>query len=98
MEVLPGFGDQRNLELLVEAGFTPEEAIHIATENGAVWLGEQEHLGTIAPGKAADIVVVNGNPSKDIHDVEKVEIVFKDGVGYSPQKLVESVRGLMGIR
>ena len=96
--VLPGFGDQRNLELLVEAGFTPEEAIHIATENGAVWLGEREHLGTIAPGKAADIVVVNGNPSKDIHDVEKVEIVFKDGVGYSPQKLVESVRGLMGIR
>jgi hypothetical protein len=41
---------------------------------------------------------VNGNPSKDIHDVEKVEIVFKDGVGYSPQKIVESVRGLMGIR
>ena len=96
--VLPGFGDQRNLELLVEAGFTPEEAIHIATENGAVWLGEQDHFGTIAAGKAADIVVVDGNPSKDIHDVEKVEIVFKDGVGYSPQKLVESVRGLMGIR
>jgi imidazolonepropionase-like amidohydrolase len=96
--VLPGFGDQRNLELLVEAGFTSEEAIHIATENGAVWLGEQDHFGTIAAGKAADIVVVNGNPSKDIHDVEKVEIVFKDGVGYSPQKIVESVRGLMGIR
>ena len=96
--VLPGFGDQRNLELLVEAGFTPEEAIHIATENGAVWLGEQDHIGTIAANKAADIVVVNGNPSKNIHDVEKVEIVFKDGVGYSPQKLVESVRGLVGIR
>ena len=96
--VLPGFGDQRNLELLVEAEFTPEEAIHIATENGAVWLGEQDHFGTIATGKAADIVVVDGNPSKDIHDVEKVEIVFKDGIGYSPQKLVESVRGLMGIR
>jgi len=96
--VLPGFGDQRNLELLVEAGFTPEEAIHIATENGAVWLGEDKHFGTIAAGKAADIVVVDGNPPKDIHDVEKVEIVFKDGVGYSPEKLIESVRGLMGIR
>jgi len=96
--VLPGFGDQRNLELLVEAGFTPEEAIHIATENGAVWLGEDQQFGTIAPGKSADIVVVNGNPSKDIHDVEKVEIVFKDGVGYSPEKLIESVHGLMGIR
>jgi len=96
--VLPGFGDQRNLELLVEAGFTPEEAIHIATENGATWLGEDQRFGTIAAGKAADLVVVNGNPSKDIHDVEKVEIVFKDGVGYSPEKLIESVRGLMGIR
>ena len=96
--VLPGFGDQRNIELLVEAGFTPEEAIHIATENGAVWLGEDQHFGTIAAGKAADLVVVNGNPSKDIHDIEKVETVFKDGVGYSPDKLVSSVRGLVGIR
>jgi imidazolonepropionase-like amidohydrolase len=96
--VLAGFGDQRGLELLVEAGFTPEEAIHIATENGAKWLGEDAHFGTIAPGKAADLVVVDGNPAKDIHDVEKVETVFKDGVGYDPQKLIESVRGLTGLR
>jgi hypothetical protein len=96
--VLPGFGDQRNLELLVEAGFTPEEAIHIATENGAQWLGEDAHLGTIAPGKAADLVVVDGNPAKNIADVEKVETVFKDGVGYDPQKLIASVRGLVGLR
>ena len=96
--VLPGFGDQRNVELLVEAGFTPEEAIHIATENGATWLGEDAHFGTVAAGKDADLVVVDGDPSKNIHDVEKVEMVFKDGVAYSPQKLIESVRGLMGIR
>ncbi len=96
--VLPGFGDQRNLELLVEAGFTPEEAIHIATENGAHWLGEDSHLGTIAVGKAADLVVVDGNPAAHIADVEKVDTVFKDGVGYDPQKLVESVRGLVGLR
>ncbi len=96
--VLPGFGDQRNLELLVEAGFTPEEAIHIATENGAKWLGEDQHFGTIAAGKDADLVVVDGNPAKTIGDVEKVEIVFRDGVGYDPQKLVESVRGLTGLR
>ncbi|MGB9030590.1 MAG: amidohydrolase family protein [Acidobacteriaceae bacterium] len=96
--VLPGFGDQRNLELLVEAGFTPEEAIHIATQNGAQWLGEEAHLGTIASGKAADLVVVDGNPAKNIADVEKVETVFKDGVGYDPQKLVASVRGLVGLR
>jgi imidazolonepropionase-like amidohydrolase len=96
--VLPGFGDQRNLELLVEAGFTPEEAIHIATENGAKWLGEDAHFGTIAVGKDADLVVVDGNPAVHIADVEKVNTVYRDGVGYDPQKLIESVRGLVGIR
>jgi imidazolonepropionase-like amidohydrolase len=96
--VLPGFGDQRNLELLVEAGFTPEEAIHLATENGAQWLGEDSQLGTIAVGKAADLVVVDGNPAAHIADVEKVDTVYKDGVGYDPQKLIESVRGLVGLR
>lgn len=96
--VLPGFGDQRGLELLVEAGFTPEEAIHVATENGAIWLGEADHFGTIAPGKDADLVVVDGNPAKNIADVEKVDTVFKDGVGYDPEKLIASVRGLTGLR
>jgi imidazolonepropionase-like amidohydrolase len=96
--VLPGFGDQRNLELLVEAGFTPVEAIHIATENGATWLGEDAHFGTIAAGKYADMVVVDGNPATKIEDVEKVDTVFKQGVGYDPRKLIESVRGLVGIR
>jgi imidazolonepropionase-like amidohydrolase len=96
--VLPGFGDQRNLELLVEGGFTPEEAIHIATENGAKWLGEDSRIGTIAVGKAADLVVVDGNPAAHIGDVEKVDTVYKDGVGYDPQKLIESVRGLVGLR
>jgi imidazolonepropionase-like amidohydrolase len=96
--VLPGFGDQRGLELLVEAGFTPEEAIHVATENGAVWLGEDAHFGTIAAGKDADLVVVDGNPATHIADVEKVDVVFKDGVGYDPAKLIASVRGLVGLR
>ena len=96
--VLPGFGDQRNLELLVEAAFTPVEALHIATENGAIWLGEDAHFGTIAVGKDADLVLVDGNPAVKIEDVEKVETVFKDGVGYDPRKLIDSVRGLVGIR
>jgi imidazolonepropionase-like amidohydrolase len=85
--VLPGFGDQRGLELLVEAGFTPVEAIHIATENGAKFLGEDSQIGTIAAGKAADIVLIDGNPVADIHSVRKVDTVFKDGVGYDPNKL-----------
>ena len=96
--VLPGFGDQRNIELLVEAGFSPEEAIHVATENGAKWLGEDAHFGTVVAGKDADLVVVDGNPAANVADVEKVEIVFKDGVGYDPRRLIESVRGLTGIR
>jgi imidazolonepropionase-like amidohydrolase len=96
--ILPGFGDQRGMELLVEAGFTPVEAIHIATENGATYLGEQEHVGSVAEGRAADLVVIDGNPAWKIEDVEKVETVFKDGVGYDPAKLRASVAGMVGIR
>jgi imidazolonepropionase-like amidohydrolase len=95
--VLPGFGDQREVELLVEAGFTPVEAIKVATLNGATYLGQQEHIGSIAPGKQADLVLIKGDPSKKIDDIENVDTVFKDGVGYDSQKLVESVRGQVGI-
>jgi imidazolonepropionase-like amidohydrolase len=95
---LAGFGDQREVELLVEAGFTPVEALHIAAANGADFLGESERIGTLATGKQADIVVIKGDPSKNINDVENVELVFKDGVGYDSPKLIESVQGLVGIR
>jgi hypothetical protein len=96
--VVAGFGDQREVELLAEAGFTPLEAIHIATLNGAQYLGDAQRLGTIAPGKQADLVVIKGDPSQKIEDIEKVEIVFKDGIGYDSAKLIESVRGLVGSR
>jgi imidazolonepropionase-like amidohydrolase len=94
--VVPGFGDQREIELLVEAGFSPVEAIKIATLNGAVYLGRQDQIGSIAAGKNADLVVVKGDPSTKISDVENVEIVFKDGIGYDSQKLLESVKGRYG--
>jgi imidazolonepropionase-like amidohydrolase len=96
--VLAGFGDQREVELLVEAGFTPVEAIHIATSNGAEYLGELKSIGTIAAGKQADLVVIKGDPSKNIEDIENVEIVFKDGVGYDSAKLIQSVQGMVGMR
>ncbi|HEX9457294.1 MAG TPA: amidohydrolase family protein [Candidatus Acidoferrum sp.] len=96
--VIAGFGDQREVELLVEAGFTPVEAIHIATSNGAEFLGELDKIGTLAVGKLADIVVIQGDPSANIKDVEKVEIVFKDGIGYDSAKLIESARGQVGLR
>ena len=95
--VLAGFGDQRNLELLVEGGFTPVEAIHIATQNGATFLGRDD-IGTVGAGKRADLVVIDGNPARDIHDIEKVELVFKDGVGYDSKKLIDAVRGNVGLR
>lgn len=96
--VVAGFGDQREVELLVEAGFTPIEAIHIATENGADFLGEGARIGTLQAGKQADLVVIKGDPSKNIHDIENVETVFKDGKGYDSQKLIDSVRGMVGLR
>ncbi|MGH9494408.1 MAG: amidohydrolase family protein [Candidatus Sulfotelmatobacter sp.] len=96
--VIAGFGDQREVELLVEAGFTPVEAIHIATSNGAQFLGQLDKIGTIAAGKQADLVVIDGDPSTKIEDIEKVETVFKDGVGYDSAKLIESVRGVVGSR
>jgi imidazolonepropionase-like amidohydrolase len=94
---LAGFGDQREVELLVEAGFSPVEAIHIATENGAKFLGEDERVGTLAAGTDADLAVIDGDPSAKISDIEKTELVFKDGVGYDSAKLIESVRGSVGL-
>jgi len=96
--VLPGFGDQREIELLVEAGFTPVEAIQIATANGAIYLGRQDRIGTLAPGKQADLVLIKGDPSKNIDEIENVETVFKSGIGYDSKKLIDSVRGQVGIR
>jgi imidazolonepropionase-like amidohydrolase len=96
--VVPGYGDERGLELLVEAGFTPLQAIHIATQNGATFLGEEATIGSIAAGKAADLVVLSGNPAVNIDDIENVETVFKDGLGYDPVKLSQSVQGMVGLR
>jgi imidazolonepropionase-like amidohydrolase len=95
---IAGFGDQRELELLVEAGFTPLEAIQIATLNGARFLRQDAHIGSLGIGKQADIVLVKGDPSSNIRDIENVELVFKDGVGYDSQKLIKSVQGMVGIR
>ena len=96
--VLPGFGNQREIELLVEAGFTPVEAIRVATQNGARYLGRDKEIGTVEPGKRADLVLIKGDPSRNVADVENVEVVLKDGVGYDSRKLIDSVRGQAGIR
>jgi imidazolonepropionase-like amidohydrolase len=96
--VLPGFGDQREIELLVEAGFTPVQAIEIGTANGARFLGRDGDIGTVAVGKRADLMLVHGDPAARIQEIENVEVVFKDGLGYDPQRLLEAVHGQVGIR
>jgi len=95
---LAGLADQRNLELLVEGGFTPVEAIRIATSNGARFLGEQDRFGSIQPGKLADLIVIDGNPATRIADIRRIRLVFKDGAGYDPAKLLDSVKGSAGLR
>lgn len=94
--VLAGFGDQRELELLVMAGFTPEQAIKIASYNGAEFEYATDRIGSIQEGRAADLVLVRGNPSERISDVRNVEMVFKDGVGYDPGALLAATRGTVG--
>jgi imidazolonepropionase-like amidohydrolase len=94
---LPGYGDQRNYELLIEAGFTAPEVVRIMTLNGAKILGVDNALGTIAAGKLADLVVLQGDLIADPSVVRRTVVVFKDGVGFDPKPLIESVKGRVGI-
>lgn len=93
----PGFGDQRNYELLLEAGFTPPEVIQIMSANGAKVLGIYDDVGSIEPGKVADLVVLEGDPERDGH-IRETRIVFKGGRGWDAPKIIDSVRGIVGIR
>jgi hypothetical protein len=96
--IIAGFGDLREIELLAESGFTPLESIKIATLNGAQFLGVDNQVGSLTPGKQADIMLVKGDPSSKIADIENVELVFKDGVGWDSKKLIDSVKGQVGVR
>jgi imidazolonepropionase-like amidohydrolase len=94
---LAGYGNRRAIELLVEAdNLAPLEAIKIATLNGATALGLDKTIGTIDVGKSADLIIINGDPSKNIRELRKVLFVFKNGVGYNSKKLFESVKGKVG--
>lgn len=87
-----------NEELLIETGFTPVEAIQIMTANGARILGILDERGTIEVGKAADLVIVDGDPIARPAEIRNVDIVFKDGLGYDSAALIESVNGMVGVR
>ncbi|GGF12786.1 amidohydrolase family protein [Hymenobacter cavernae] len=94
---IAGYANRRQIELLVEAGFTPVEAIKISTLNGAIYLGREKEIGTIEAGKQADLILINGDPEKDIQQVRQMETVFKNGVGFDSAKLFESMKGKVGL-
>lgn len=91
-----GYANQRTIELFVEEGFSIPEAIKICTLNGAIYLEQANRIGTVEAGKQADLVLVNGDLERDIHNIRKMEIVFKDGVGFDSRKLFDSVKGKVG--
>jgi hypothetical protein len=94
---LPGFGDQRGYELLREAGLTAEQAVQVVSYNGARILGVADRLGSVEKGKVADFVLLQGDLTTDPSVIRNVVTVFKDGVGYDPKKLIDAVRGRVGI-
>ncbi|HET6639654.1 MAG TPA: amidohydrolase family protein [Gemmatimonadota bacterium] len=95
---IAGLGDLRNYELLIEAGFTPVQAIQIMTANGAKVLGEYERYGSIEPGKLAELAVIEGDPVARPAEIRNVALVFRDGLGFDAPKLIESTKGIVGIR
>jgi len=94
---IPGYADRHVLELLVEAGFTFSQAVKICSLNAAEYLGRDKEIGSIAVGKRADLVLINGDPEKQIKDVRNTEIVFKNGVGFDSKKIFDSVIGKIGL-
>lgn len=98
LSAIAGFSDQRNFELLVEAGFPVETAVRIMTANGAAILGFADRVGTIEPGKAADLIVLDGDLTRDPSVIRRVRTVFRLGVGYDSARLLDSVKGLVGLR
>lgn len=94
--IIAGYGDQRNYELLLEAGFTPEEVIQIMTSNGAKILGFDKRLGTIAPGMQADMVLLNGDLPGTPSVIRNTEMVFRRGIGFDPARLRDAIKGRIG--
>ena len=95
---LPGYGDQRNFEILVEAGFEAAAAVRIVSANGAKVLGIADDVGTVEAGKLADLIVIEGDIDLRPSDIRNVRLVFKDGLGYDPDKLTAAVAGQVGVR
>ncbi|MGB5357789.1 MAG: amidohydrolase family protein, partial [Eudoraea sp.] len=96
-KTIAGYSNQRLIELLVETGFSIEGSIKIATLNGAEYLGIENETGTVEVGKEADLILINGDLSKDISNIRKMELIFKNGIGFDSKKIFDSVKGKVGL-
>jgi len=97
-DVVPGYANQRAVQLLMETGLTVEQAIEVATRNGAAYLEMENEIGTVEVGKRADLVLMRGDPGSDPGALRAMTLVFKDGVGYDSARLFDSVKGWVGVR
>ena len=97
-DVVAGYANQRALQLLMEMGLSAEKAVEVATRNGAIYLDRADDIGTVEVGKRADLVLVQGDPTRDPEAFRHMTVVFKDGVGYDSAKLFDSVKGWVGVR
>lgn len=94
--VVAGYSSKRALELLVEAGFSFEQAVKLASLNGARFLNRADQVGSIEVGKRSDMVLVNGQPAEKIEDIQNIELVFKNGIGYSSPKILAAMKETVG--
>jgi imidazolonepropionase-like amidohydrolase len=95
--VIPGFSGKREVELLVEAGFSFPEALKISTLNGARYMGRDKDVGSLEKGKRADITLVDGDPTKNTTAIDTMPFVFKAGIGYDSNKIFDAMKGQVGL-
>jgi imidazolonepropionase-like amidohydrolase len=95
--VVAGFSNQRTIELLVEAGFSIEQAIRISTLNGAEYLERDSLIGSIEQGKKADLVLIDGDLSLDVATIRQMDTVFKNGIGYNSRKIIAATKSVVGL-
>ncbi|HVF42644.1 MAG TPA: amidohydrolase family protein, partial [Pyrinomonadaceae bacterium] len=90
-DALPGFSLHRELELYAEAGIPAGEVLRIATLGAARVMRRDAELGSVAPGKLADVILIDGDPTRRITDVRRVSLVVKDGNVYEPAALYKTI-------
>ena len=95
--VVPGYSGRREVELLVEEGFSFPQALKISTLNGARYLGREQTVGSIEAGKQADLILVDGDPIANVSALDHMPLVFKSGVGYRTSAIFEAMKSAIGV-